>query len=191
MKKLIWAALLPVTAFGATATLTWVNPTTNTDGTTIPATGTGALTSTRVEYGTCAGTNVFGTKLGEQVATMPATTTTFSTLNAGTLYCFRAFSKNSYGSESGASAVVSKTTPAPTPNPPVLSATITVAYELNYTGAGTKLGRRVATLNVGTPCMDNIVNTTSGPYYQISKDVVTLTAVPKSDIIVTQCEWVS
>lgn len=192
MKRVLWTALaIPFAAWAQSGTVTWTNPTTNTDGSAIPASGTGALTSTRVEYGTCSGTNVFGTKIGEQVAAMPATSTTFTNLAAGSTYCFRAFSKNSYGNESGASAVVSKSIPGPTPNPPVLSATITVAYELNYTGAGTKLGRKVATLGIGTPCMDNAVSTSSGVYYQISKDLVTLTAVPKSQIIVTQCEWKS
>jgi hypothetical protein len=48
-------------AFAGTATVTWTNPTTYTDGTAI---ATGDISQTRIEYGSCNGA-AFGTKAGD------------------------------------------------------------------------------------------------------------------------------
>lgn len=193
MKKflLVALALFSGAAFAQTATVTWTNPTLNTDGSAIPATGPTALASTRVEYGSCSGT-AFGTKAGEVVVPQPSTTTTITSLTAGSTYCFRAYAKNVGGAESGPSVVVSKAIPLPVPNPPVLSATITVAYEaVPDQWDGVKLGRAVGTLALGTTCIDNPIQTNKGEYYEVPLDKVTLTKVPKPNSrIVTKCAWI-
>lgn len=77
-----------------TKTVTWTNATTNTDGTTIPATGTGSLVRTVVEYGTRNGT-AFGTKQGEIFVAAPATTLQLN-LVVIQQYALRAFHCNTY-----------------------------------------------------------------------------------------------
>lgn len=113
------ALMVAIPAHAADATVSWTPPTANTDGSAIPASGAGSLTGTRVEWGSCSGA-AFGTAAGTVTVPAPAATTTITGLGVAT-YCFRAFARNSYGVESLASSVVSKTIPAPTPNPPVLA----------------------------------------------------------------------
>lgn len=179
--------LYAINSRAADATLSWTLATQNTDGSAIPASGAGSLASTRVEWGSCSGA-AFGTVAGTVTVPTPTTTHTITALGVAT-YCFRAFSRNSYGVESAASLVVSKIIPAPTPNPPVLSATITVAYEVkSHPVEGTMLGRNVGSVEIGTPCLEQpIVYTMSGTYYEIPLDKVHLTKMPKSAIVVTKC----
>lgn len=120
MKKYFFAALAAAFAtatFAAILTVSWTNATQNTDNTAIPASGPGSIASTRIEYGSCAGTNVFGTKAGEVTVTGQGTTASLPNLGPGT-YCARAFHTNTYGEESGPSNVASKTIAAPVPKPP-------------------------------------------------------------------------
>lgn len=125
MKKLFLGALLALLfapmANALDVVVSWTNPTLNTDGTSIPATGPGALTQTRVEWGSCSATNVFGVKAGEIIVLSPGTSGTILALPAGTTACFRAYAKNNNGVESAPSAVVSKSIPASTPNAPVMA----------------------------------------------------------------------
>jgi len=109
-------------AFAGTATVTWTNPTTYTDGTAI---ATGDISQTRIEYGSCNGA-AFGTKAGEQTVTGAGTTLTINSLGAGT-YCFRGFT-TAKGVESAASNVASKAVPQAAPNPPTLVTVATTAY---------------------------------------------------------------
>lgn len=165
-------------AHAADATVSWTNPTQNTDNSAIPATGPGSLTGTRVEYGTCAGT-AFGTKAGEVIVTAPATSATITGLSDAATYCFRAFSRNTFNAESAASNVVSKVMPTPTPKPPVLSSTVTVAWDL-------KNGmpyRVVGTLPLGTACGSKVWRS----YYEVPRASVTLSRQPRSTRLVTKC----
>jgi hypothetical protein len=77
-----------------TKTVTWVNATQNTDGTTIAASGTGSLVRTVVEYGTRNGT-AFGTKQGEISVAAPATTLQLN-LVVIQQYALRAFHCNTH-----------------------------------------------------------------------------------------------
>ena len=124
LPKLIVAGLLFAgAANAATVTITGTNPTTNTDTTTIPATGEGSLTALRIEYGTCSAPGVFGTKVGEISRTPAAPGASFShtiNLNPGTS-CVRAFVTNTYGNDSDASNVAVRTVDPPKPRPPVLA----------------------------------------------------------------------
>lgn len=165
------------------ATLTWTNPTQNTDGSAIPASGPGSLTATRVEYGSCAGLS-FGTVAGEVVVNQPATSTVIQNLAVGT-HCFRVFARNTYGIESGPSNVDSKTFAPPTPNPPVLTvAAGATAYEIQLLGNGqVKLGRNVGTVTMDGACGSEFVT----GYYAVAGEYVDYYRTPKSSIVVAEC----
>ena len=107
-----------VTALAAVLTFTWVNATHNTDGSTIPASGAGALTETRVTYGTCnAGRTAIASIIGTVITTAPGQSGATANLPPG-IYCGSAQNVNSFGSISAPSNVASKEVVAPVPNPP-------------------------------------------------------------------------
>lgn len=154
---LVFIAFLALSnaVFAADATVTWANPTSNTDGTTIPATGAGSLTATRVEYGSCSAPNVFGTRAGEVSVPAPATTTTISGFAPNTTSCFRAFARNTYGQESAVSNIASKFFPAPIPNPPIIAIAVVAGMQqtpvYSITAAG-KISTLMGFVDVGTAC---------------------------------------
>lgn len=162
--------------------VSWVNPVQNTDNSPIPATGAGSLASNRVEWGTCVAGS-FGTKIADKVITPAATSTTITGLPPAT-YCLRAYATNTYGSESGASNVVAKLIPAPVPQPPVLSSTVTVVWDLKFS----KPYRIVGNIPLGTPCGEFIVRSRGYSYYDIPLSAVELTRTPRSSRVVTKCE---
>jgi hypothetical protein len=158
MKKMYFTGLLLFSPLvqGLEATLTWVHPTQNEDNSLIPiSTGTGALTSTRIEYGTCSGAS-FGTKEGEVTVPFPATSTTIGNLRGGRTYCFRAFSINNLNDVSKSSNVVTRVMPNPIPKPPTLSSTITVAVNTSWrvrpSGGGYTL-QYAGAVQPGTQCL--------------------------------------
>jgi hypothetical protein len=116
---------LCVKAEAATVTYSGTNPTKNTDGTDIPASGAGSLTTLRLEYGTCSAPGVFGTKAGEVSRASPAAGANFTgslNLNPGTS-CLRIFVQNTYGTESDPSNVTVRVVDPPKPMPPTLATT--------------------------------------------------------------------
>jgi hypothetical protein len=115
MMRLLTALALFATfpAMAGTVTASWTNPTSYTDGSPLAAT---AITRTRIEYGTCAGLNVFGTKLGEFVSTGSDTSEVSPNLQPGT-YCFRAFLTAS-GAESVATSTDDAVILQPAPRAP-------------------------------------------------------------------------
>ena len=180
--------LIPSTAMAATATLQWAMPTQNVDGSSIPATGNGAIVQSKVEYGPCTagGLTVENTVLVDA----PATTVTVNGFVGGETACFRVRVRNSFGVESEPSNVVSKTFDAPKPRPPVLLSSITVAYDVTFDRQlNVKLGRQVGTLALGTPCLDP-VSTNKGVYFTVDAGAVTFTRTPRSSVVVTRCELV-
>lgn len=108
--------LVCAAAFAAVRTATWTKATTNTDGSSIPATGPGSVTTT-AEYGSCnaAGTD-FGTKIGDIVVASSGTTAQTPNFAPGT-YCIRYWHTNTFGVESE-KTVGKYTEAAPTPNKP-------------------------------------------------------------------------
>ncbi len=109
-------------ADAGTSTVTWTNPTNNTDLSPVIDNGTDetSLTSWRIEYGTCSAPTVFGVKAGEIVRARPigGASLTSAVLNTKSgLTCFRVLVSNLAGNEAGASGVGSRTVPSPTPNP--------------------------------------------------------------------------
>jgi len=176
------------------ASLTWVNPTTNTDNTGIPATcpagqtQCGKLTFTRMEYGSCSGT-AFGTKVGEIMVPAPGQAAIVNNL-VPQMFCFRAFARNDYTNESIASNVALKTIVAPTPKPPTgltaLAGATAYAIKPDYTGFGPmQRGGIVGTLKVNALCTarQRIYGT---DLYRVPKAAVAFTANPQ-DYVVAAC----
>ncbi len=119
------AALLSACATiagASTITVTWDNPTDNTDSSLIPATqgAPEALQTWRIEYGTCVG-SAFGTKAGEFTRTRavggPPLTTATNNVPTG-LTCVRVLVANTAGNESSPSNVASRTVAPSTPKNP-------------------------------------------------------------------------
>jgi hypothetical protein len=172
-------------AQAATVTVTWVLPTTNTDGSTIPATGAGSLASVRVEYGTCNGT-AFGTKAGEVSRPGNSTTATLN-LQPGTT-CVRAFATNTYGIESPASNVASKVVDPPTPNAPQLTTIAAAVFEVvpNERTFAFDRGRQVGTVKLGLACDED--RTTGADFYALERPSrAVLTRPPRSTALVARC----
>ena len=132
------------------AVLTWTLATANTDGSAIPATGPTSLAATRVEWGTCSGSN-FGTASGQQIVATPAVTYTVTGLAAG-VWCFRAYSRTVAGLESAPTVAVTKTILQAPPNPPgnLTVADLVVYQFIGTTDAVTLLA--VGTVPAGTAC---------------------------------------
>lgn len=175
-------------ADAADATVTWTHPTAFSDGSALSL---AQIASTRIEYGTCAGA-AFGTAAGSVTVPAPAASGVVPNLTPGT-WCFRAFTRTTTaagGLESGPSNVAQRVIAFPPPNPPTLSATITVAFEVNLTPSGlAKLGRDVGNLPLGTPCSEDvIVANNHATYYSVAMDAVTLYRKPKSSVVVTECK---
>lgn len=179
-------------ASAATVTVTGVNPTTNTDGSTIPATGAGSLTNLRIEYGTCSAANVFGTKVGEVNRTAKAAGASFSetlNLDPGTS-CVRAYAKNTYGVESDASNVTSKVVDPPKPGPPQLTAISAEVFEVkpNESTFAFDRGRKVGTVKLGAACDEDRKTDDDGDLYALERPSrVKLTRQPKSTALVAHC----
>lgn len=179
---------LPRYVFAADLNVSWTHPAQNTDGTAIPASGAGALTETRIEYGLCNGTS-WGTKTGESIVAYPATTVVIPGVGPGT-WCVRGYSRNSFGVESVASNIATKVVPPPTPRPPTLVTVESVAYEIKLRPVTqmASLGRRVGVIAYGVPCQEGaLVETIRGEYYPVPQDKVMLYHEPKSSIVVARC----
>jgi hypothetical protein len=175
-----------VSSLAATVEVTWTHPTQFEDGTPLTIT---QLAQTRIEVGTCSSPGVFGTKQGEKIVPAPTAATTID-VAPGT-WCYRGFSRATAaagGGESRASGVVSNIVPWPNPNPPVLSTTVRLVYEvLPDRWDGAKLGRAVGTAPIGTKCIGEPIPTQKGEVYEVSLDAVTLSKMPKSAIVATYC----
>lgn len=184
-KFLMLLCLAALPAMAGEAQLTWTQPTQNTDGSAIPASGTGRLTGNRVAWGTCTGTPpnyTFGTQAGQQVFAVPTTAYTVPNLAPGT-WCFRAYASTTYG-ESGPSGVAAKVIAPPMPNPPSgLTAVDGVAYTI------VKRADRFVMLPVGTIPADTQCDTTQSVngYYVVPNAAVTFTGTVKPIVVVSPC----
>lgn len=175
-------------AHAGDATVSWTLPTQNTDGSAIPATGTGSLTATRVEYGTCSGT-AFGTKSGEVTVPAPGASVTISGFAAGSTACFRAAAQNTFGIESAMSAVVSKTFPAPTPKPPVITTVSGLVWEYRvHPVDGPYLARAVGSIDAGKLCL-GLAPLYGEDLFRVRRADVTLDRGGRLDaVLVARCE---
>lgn len=115
---LLILALLSGTASASTLTVSWSNPTTNEDGSVIPADGDGSLTEALVEYGSCTPDGGVETPLSSQWVSMPVTSYSFPNVSPG-IYCAHVAVRNTYMNQSAWSASAqAEILPPPTPNPP-------------------------------------------------------------------------
>lgn len=164
------------------AALTWTLATANTDGTAIPASGPTSLAATRVEWGTCSGSN-FGTASGQQIVATPAVTYTVTGLAAG-VWCFRAYSRTVAGLESAPTVVVTKTILQAPPNPPGnLTVAATVVYQfIGTTDAVTLLA--VGTVPAGTAC--DPAQSVNGRY-AVPRAAVTWYGSVRPRVVFAQC----
>lgn len=184
---LLWMLAFSHCASAADAKLSWVNPTTNVDGSTIPSTGTTRLLLTRIEYGTCAGTApsyTFGTKQGEATFNAPATTGTTTGHSPGTTVCFRAYARNAENTESAPSNVAAKVFAPAQPAPPSL---LSVADTTVYTVV--KSTDRFVMLPVGTAPAGTACDTSQSVNgkYVIPRDTVTWSGNVKPLVVVADC----
>jgi hypothetical protein len=175
---LILGVLVGTLAHAEVKTVTWANATQNTDGTAIPASGTGSLVRTIVEYGTRDAQGGFGTKQGEMSVAAPATTLNLN-LVVIQEYALRAFHCNTHAGTtfvldgvgcSASSNVALTTVQPPKPAPPSsLSAVSTVAWMIRQTRD------RVALLPVGTVPL--------GTACDMTQTVMGLYVVPKASLV--------
>ena len=164
------------------AALTWTLATANTDGTAIPASGPTSLAATRVEWGTCSGSN-FGTASGQQIVATPAVTYTVTGLAAG-VWCFRAYSRTVAGLESAPTNVVTKTILQSPPQPPgnLTVAALTVYQFIGTTDAITLLA--VGTVPAGTAC--DPAQSVNGRY-AVPRAAVTWYGSVRPRVVFAQC----
>jgi len=156
MKKLLIALMLPFSAFAGTATLNWTAPTTNTDGSPI----TGALTY-RV-YGALQGSTkaLIGTGISPYVHTQVPTGT----------FCY-AVTAVVAGIESAQTPEVCRVIPAPTPNPPTITAIAVVAGVVDnpvfkILADGSRSSAVAGFVSVGTACTGPVVFTYRGKSFR-------------------------
>jgi hypothetical protein len=140
-------------AQAATVTVSWTNPTTNTDGSALPAS---AITRTTIVYGTTSAMT------SNKVVTGSATSTTLD-LAPGTWYVAAKSTAN--GNDSNLSAVVTYVVAQPTPNPPTGLSVVAVVAGLNMAPAykiladGSRSTVVAGFVKVGTACSGPVVFT--------------------------------
>jgi len=165
----------------ATVTITWDHPTQYVDGTPLPS---GALTATRIEWGTCNGTS-FGTRAGERIVPYPAATTTID-LAPGT-HCIRAYSRTASAESSPTNTLVHTVLP-PAPQPP---SNLRVSAQTVYTSV--KRTDRLVMLPVGTVPAETGCIPTEGviaggvTYYAVPRAAVRWSGSVRPDAVYAIC----
>lgn len=177
MRYVIAGALLCLSfaAAGATKTVTWVNPTQNTDGSSLPSS---AITRTTVVWGTSA------TTLTNSKVVAGAATSTTVDLAPGTWFVGAKTTAN--GNDSGLSNVFQIVVPQPTPNPPTgLTVTESVAHEIRWDASkfAMVLGRRIGIARLGAAC-NEAKTIGDGWYAPYQSRAVKLTREPKFGVVV-------
>lgn len=184
MKKLLLILLLlPSFVLADTATITWTQPTTNTDGSAIAV---GEITWNTVYKGVKPdGTDLIFLKV------IPATTTYVDTIGVGT-WCYAVTATSAV--EGAKSNVVCKTVLPKVPGPPRIT-TVAVVAGLSDTPAYKILASGVRSTTVagfvpvGATCLGEVVFTYRGKNYRrIPQDSVRWWGTPKTDQIAAACD---
>lgn len=167
-------------AQAAEMTVTWQWPTTLVDGSPQPTAGPGALTSVRIEWGSCAGDDLdeFGTAQGQMVRPYPETSMTV-TVGAG-IKCVRGFSLNNLNQQSGPSNLGRY---FPKPKPVDLTAPVgRDAYELRRKADGDYHFVKVGTVRRTQDCGAVLVDSFG------TVENVKLTRALKGGAVVAKCK---
>lgn len=157
MRKLLAALLvLPLSAIAGTATLNWTAPTTNTDGSPI----NGAITY-----------RVYGALQGQTKALIGTGTSPYvhTQVPTGT-FCY-AVTAVVTGAESAQTPEVCRVIPAPTPNPPTITAIAVVAGVTDnpvfkILADGSRSSAVAGFVTVGTACTGPVVFTYRGKSFR-------------------------
>lgn len=172
------------------ATLSWVAPTKNTDGSSLTD-----LKGFKIVYGTSAS----ALNNSQSVDSKTATSATVAALGAGTWY-FAVRAVSTSGSESNNSSVVSRTITAasaaktvnitinPTTPPPTTTTWKTIdtrAYDVLIRDGVRVVGRQVGTVPLGTKCQTHYKVGTN--YYKVDAAYVRVSIKPRSNTIIARC----
>jgi hypothetical protein len=144
----------------------------------------------RVEVGTCV-SNAFGVKEGEATVAPGTTAWSVTVPRAFGDFCARAVSETVSGLLSSYTAVVKVTKVEPKPQPPVLATpTVAAVYELiPDKWDGVRLGRNVGTVPAGTGCDPNREPILGWYDVKDHSQIKFTKNKPKSDVLVTKCQW--
>lgn len=191
----------PAVAADTQATLSWLPPSLNTDGSTLTD-----LSAYRIFFGTAADQ----LSQTQDVTNPAATSDVVKNLTSGTQYFFGLRALTSHGQQSALSNIVSKTpakgipawsatksvtvtiTPATIPNPPtglqVVSQTAySVEMQLNKRRLAFILDRPIGTVPLGTSCKKDF-HVEGTPYYRVDASKVTFTrAKDRTFLVVAAC----
>lgn len=178
----------------ATVTVSWTLPVQNTDGTPIPASGTGSLTNIKLFRAS----TVAGVPTGTVILLPGDATSHALDLPAGP-HSFGAKATNTFGTDSNMSNVASTTAvvPAPasasatltiTPKPgaPVIIDPIAYSTKPDYTRLVFVKDKPVGTALLGAPCND--AKPIADSYYAINRQYVTWSGGNKPANVVAKCE---
>jgi hypothetical protein len=135
--------------------ISWNMPTENEDGSAIPASGTGALSSTSIEYSVCENGQVVEPK-GHIFVPVPNTTSEHVPTDAAT-HCYQATVANTEGVSSNYSNVASKTPVPIIPPTGDLMTSDTKVFWLLETSEKNRLAlEEVGRINLSVPCDESI-----------------------------------
>lgn len=173
-------------ADAATIDGTFALPTKYVDGSNLPVAN---IKHIRVQVGTCNGA-AFGTVEGTQLVVPPATVFAVVVPRPFGEFCVQAQTETTLGTLSDFVGPARVTKVEPKPNPPTLVTVNIVAYETQWNpGRGTVIGRAVGTVALGTACgSQRIARQGQRQFYEVPLDVVDLSVLPASAIVVAQCE---
>jgi hypothetical protein len=170
--------------------VSWVAPTTNTDGSTLTN-----LAGFRVYYGTSS----TALTLSQTINNVAARSATIAGLTPGTWY-FAVRTLNTRSEESANSNIASQavtgataantvsiaiTNPTPTPPPTgTLRTTNTAVYDYVPSGSWYVVGTRIGSIALGRRCSTDI---RIGNYYRVFSEDVTFTGRPRGRYSIAQC----
>jgi hypothetical protein len=159
--------------------LTWDMPTQNTDGSAIPATGAGSLSSTTIEHSICNNGQVVDPK-DYTIVQVPDVSTVYNT-DVGGDHCFQASVVNTFGNNSNYSNVLVKTVEGPPTGDLVTNGTL--VFWLLETSEEDRLALEpVGEIPLGTPCDETI--RVDAHYWPVGSDdeIITTYRVNKADV---------
>jgi len=169
------------------ATLTWTDPTLNTDGTTIPVTGPTALKETWVEYSICLAGGVDFANSIMTLESQPSQSHCVTGLEAGD-WCFVAYAVNNQDNASDASNMAVKTVITAIPAVPTLLTVVDMVVYTIRQQPNRFVFLPIGTVPGGTQCdPDNYVN----GKFTVPIDLVIWTSndpnAPRPIVVVADC----